>query len=246
MRQSSQTQPQLPCLTLAIIGATKYVPSSCNGWCNHLKIHPVFSNRFKVSKTLWKSAINKQYNVFWEIYFSLYKRVFVLRTIEQFLPSGWFVHKIHGKKVFFFCNSSPFYLFKLTGLMGVNVPSEIKRFNCVTPISVSRRSITKRLSCALNECLSMTIHRLLSSKHFKKLRTVVPINAALVTVCNNYQHVQQRNPRPDRRYWAGIEGPDSAVSSSDLSSSNLWGRIKNMPAENKLAALLCGILSVGP
>lgn len=145
----------------------------------------------------------------------------MLRTIEQFLLSGWFVHKIHGKKVFFFCNSSPFYLFKLIGLMGVNVPSEIKRFNCVTPISVSRRSITKRLRCALNECLSMTIHRLLSSKHFKKLRTVVPTNAALVTVCNNYQHVQQRNPQPDRRYWAGIEGPDSVVSSSDVSSSDL-------------------------
>lgn len=87
----------------------------------------------------------------------------------------------------------------------------------MTPISVSKRSITKCLHCALNACPSMIIHRLFPSKHFKKLRTAVPTNAA--TICNNYQHVQQRSPWPDRRYWAGIEGPDSVIFSSDLSSA---------------------------
>lgn len=88
-----------------------------------------------------------------------YKRAFVLHIIWQFLKAGkqlagWLVHKFLGKKIFYFCNSSSFYLFELIGLTGVSVPSEIKRFSCVTPISVSRRSITKCLCRALNVPLS--------------------------------------------------------------------------------------------
>lgn len=103
------------------------------------------------------------------------------------------------KKIFYFYNSSSFYLFKLIGLTGVSVLTEIKRFDCMTPISVSRKSITKCLCSALNVCPSAIICRLLSSKYFKKPRTAVSIDAATATICN-LQCVQQRSPGPDRWY----------------------------------------------
>lgn len=103
--------------------------------------------------------------------------------------------------------------------MGVNVPSEIKRFNCMTPISVSRRIVTKCLCSTLNMCPSAIICRLLSSKYFKKPRTAVSINAAIATICENYQCVQQRSSGPNRWCQGGTEGPDSIISSSDWSSA---------------------------
>lgn len=98
------------------------------------------------------------------------------------------------------------------------VPNEIKRFNCMTPISVSRRSITKCLCGALNVCPSAIICRLLSSKYFKKPRTALSINAAIATICKNYQCVQERSPGPDGTRQ-GSEGPNSIISSSALSSA---------------------------
>lgn len=92
------------------------------------------------------------------------------------------------EKIFYFYNSSSFYLFKLIGLTGVSVPSEIKRFNCMTPISVSGRSIT--VQC-LNVSPSVITCRLLSSKFFLEPRTAVSIRAATAKTPRAYNREAQ-------------------------------------------------------
>lgn len=119
------------------------------------------------------------------------------------------------------------------------VPNEIERFNCMTPISVSRRSITKCLCGALNVCPSAIICRLLSSKYFKKPRTALSISAAIATICKNYQCVQEKSPGPDGTRQ-GSEGPNSTFPPLLWAQQQLWGSIKSA-----LTALLCETRSAG-